>query len=248
MSIRFTTFLEKEYQRRSTRNPSYSKRAFAKDIGISKSCLHDIFSGRRQASELTISRVSKHFKLNTRDRQNLFSEEFPAQLINSIDYSDILHWEHLAVLNLIETKNSKTVPSWFAKELQISLAKAKEILLSLEKYKMIEKSGKKYVRLIHSLKTTMNTASHTIKCFHSENLKRAEKALFEVDLEQREFTALTFAITEKQFEEIKIELKKLRNKIAKLVSQCEEPTHVYTLANQFFPLTKEKIINNKEGE
>lgn len=234
----FKSLLERDYQRRYNNNNRYSKRAFASDLGISKSCLHDILTGRRVASKKTMTRVAESLGLSQSDKKLLLNNNLDSLKMADKDYSDMFHWQHFVILNLIETKGCKSSPEFFAEKLGVTKQVVAEALGTLKSLNLIGELDGKLYRVKSSVQTTMDTPSHFIRSLHSENLHRAEKALFEVAIDLREMTSLTFAIDRNQFQQIKKETEQFRKRITRIVQSSSDPDCVYTVAVQAFPQTK----------
>lgn len=60
-----------EYTLRRTRNPSYSLRAFARDIGIGSGRLSELLSGKRRFTPRSIERISRALKLSQEEFEDL---------------------------------------------------------------------------------------------------------------------------------------------------------------------------------
>jgi len=237
MTAAFSLFLQREFHRRSNANQQYSKRAFAKDLNVSKSCLHDLLAGKAKASRKTIRVICESLHLNKEDHDRFVEDPISLDSVINHDYLKVFHWYYFAILNLIETKDSNLSSTWFAERLGIGEAVVKDAIKDLIEFKFITKSKKKYIRLEESVKTQMDVPSIFIKSLHAENLKRAEESLFKDSVEDREMTSLTFAVDRSQFLKIKKENQKHRERIAKIVRGKAESDEVYTFAMQLFPQT-----------
>ncbi len=239
----FVLMLHREYERRQLNNSRYSKRAFAKDLKISKSCLHDLLVSKTEPSIKTIDQICDSLKLSGSDRKALLEKKYEPKLITAKDQSEIFHWHYFALLNLIETKNSSTDAGVLAKRLGLTKAVVGKALKDLERYNLIVKQGDKYVRAVESVITTEGIPSHYIKSLHAENLKRAERSLFEDDINHREMMSLTFAINKDQYKKILKENKKHRDRVIKITLEEGDKDEVYTFSMQLFPQT---IIKEKK--
>jgi len=238
---RIKDLLSREYERRSGGNHRYSQRAFANDLGVSKSFLNDILNTKKQPSEKMIVKITEALKLSQLEQEQILKAELSGLEIREDKYSEMYHWQHFAILNLIETKRSTGDADFYAEALGIELSVAEQALETLVSLGLIERQDEKFVRTQNRVTTGMEVPSHTIKCLHSEMLGRADRALFEVSPEQREVTALTFAADPEDYLKIKKETKKFREKLAKIAANTQDPEHVYTVAVQVFPHTKINI-------
>ncbi len=86
----FRVFLKDELQRRASKNPAYSLRAFARDIGLTNSHLSMTLSGRKRISPETAENVAFRMNLNTNEAEYVVllaqkQFEIPVALTNIID-------------------------------------------------------------------------------------------------------------------------------------------------------------------
>ena len=61
----FRAFLKDELERRASKNPSYSLRAFARDLGLTNSHLSMTLSGRKRISVDTAEQIAGRLNLET---------------------------------------------------------------------------------------------------------------------------------------------------------------------------------------
>jgi len=239
MLDKYQKFLKEEYERRALRNPQYSMRAFAKDLDISKSSLHNVLTGQRGLAQKSLDKVFERLKVSEKERNELFAiTDAEHYLLPEEDFSQIYHWWYFAILSLCNVPAAKACPKWISGKLGIEKKTAKEALATLSKMNFIDVTDGKLVRLKKSLSTTNGIPSRSLKLFHSENLERAEKAIFEVDTTDREINSITFATDKEQFEKVKKEIKKFLIKSMNTAEKTKNQDRVCTMAVQFFPQTK----------
>ncbi len=80
---KLTELVINTYQGKKAKNPQYSYRAFARDLGISQSLLVKVISGTRNVSPELALRLGLHLELPEKDIINLavstFSEDMRIQ-------------------------------------------------------------------------------------------------------------------------------------------------------------------------
>ena len=69
----FTHFINDIYNRKKSKNHSYSKRAFARDLGLSSSYTSDLMSGHRNISIDTAANISRKLGLDAIEHEYLMS-------------------------------------------------------------------------------------------------------------------------------------------------------------------------------
>jgi transcriptional regulator with XRE-family HTH domain len=62
--VHFRTALKSEFRRRTERNPRYSLRAFARDLGSDHATLSQILRGRRSLSPRMVRHLGPHLRLD----------------------------------------------------------------------------------------------------------------------------------------------------------------------------------------
>lgn len=236
--------LLKELTARKNRNPSYSLRAFARDLGVSPAALSQYLARKRELSKKNRESIIERMKLSPGEQESLWISARPIARAPS-NYSQIAEdtfrvisdWISLATLNLAHLPQNKAEASWIAKRLAVSVENAKETLERLIRMGLIEVKNGRMSRTTQSFATTTDIPSEAIKRFHLGVIRKAEQALMDLPVELRDITAITMPTDPSKLEAAKKILTKTRRQIADLVSKGE-PSEVYVLAIQLFPFTQ----------
>lgn len=237
--------LLKELTARKNRNPSYSLRAFARDLGVSPAALSQYLARKRELSKKNRQSVIEKMRLSPTEQESLWISARPNSTVKTTygqiaedTFRIISDWVSLATLNLAHLKSNKADAGWIAKRLGIPSNEAKDTLNRLVRVGLLEiKSGKMH-RTTQSFATTTDIPSEAIKRFHLGVIRKAEQALLDLPVDKRDITAITMPTDPLRLEEAKKILVKTRRQIADLVSKGE-PSEVYVLAMQFFPFTQQ---------
>ena len=137
--------LADEIEERRRRNPSYSMRAFARDMDISVSLLSQVLSGNRRLTERTAAKIAEAADWKTQQstlflnlvrlelspskwHKSQILKDFPAlvdvgkdsQVLERDVFQLISKWYHAAILELTRLENPPTSPKEFAARLSIS--------------------------------------------------------------------------------------------------------------------------------
>jgi len=239
--------LSREFDRRRYRNPMYSLRAFSRDLGIGSTSLSDLLACKRKLSRKNLQKIAKKLALSPKEENALLLEgkgtkkptiaEIETIQLAEDTFRLISEWHYIAILNLAKIKNNQASAKWIATRLGISEEEAQTAIATLQRMKFIEIQNNKLVRTALSLSTTRDIPSAAIKKYHHETLDLAQDALDKIDINLREFSAITMAIDLNQLEKAKDILMSTKRKISKLL-EGGNPTEIYTLSFQLFPLTK----------
>ncbi|MCC2679633.1 MAG: hypothetical protein K0R29_2209 [Pseudobdellovibrio sp.] len=252
MSRNLKDILLAELEKRRARNPLYSLRAFARDLGLGLGSLSEVLSGKRDLSKKNLLKVLQNINLDADQRTALLNSsqgtkpqtpEEAHQLLLEDEFKLIADWYYLAILNLAKLKTNKADPAWISERLALEPYLAIEALERLQRLGLLKVERAKLVRTAKPLTTSSDLPSTAIRKHHSQNLILAEKAIHNVPVELREFGSVTMPVNLKNLPKVKALLLKTRKKAAVLL---EEGTtnEVYTLSFQLFPVT---ALKKKQG-
>jgi uncharacterized protein (TIGR02147 family) len=244
------TYLLREFTRRKRRNPKYSIRAFARQIGISKTSLSSVMAGDRGISELGARRIAEKLILPSHEVDRMLEEINSRQEITNSSsllfelsedfFSLISDWEHYAILNLAKTRQNQSNVSKIGRRLGITPSRARNVIRRLTKMGLIKIVDGELIRTSMALRSTTDLPSRAIKKYHRQQLELAKWSLDHDSIEKRDITAITMAVNPKNLPEAKKLCTKLRRRISKLL-EAGPKSEVYTLSIQLFPLTRGEI-------
>ena len=223
-------------------NPSYSKRAFAKRVGISHGSLIEIMSGKRKVSKKMALKLCEKICLNPKQTDMIFNEVLgkkdEAELeLREDQFELISDWSHFALLNLLKLKNETHSVENFANRLNLPTTHLQKILERLIRLKLIEKSKNHYIRTNNSIKTTDEIQSVSIKIAHKKMLESSAKSVDEVPLDRRDLTSVIMPINLKKLNVAKKLIRQFHDKMEALLED-DFANEVYSLNIQLIPLTK----------
>ena len=262
--------IRNKYSERASRNNNYSLRSFARDLDIPAPRLSDILNHKRGTSVERGKSLAVKLNLNKRETENFLlsikaihsrssaikdlskkqllinSREDQKNFLSEDKFSLIANWYHFAILELLTTKNKFFKPSEIARKLGVSKFCAKQALERLARLQLIEiKQNGQIKALTETSFTTNDIPSKAIKLHHEEQLKLAQKALYEQEVTQREIGSTTIAINKNQVQEFKELVRDFRKKISALADNSKNKDCVYLLGTQLFRLDKE-IVDEKK--
>ncbi|OFZ45708.1 MAG: hypothetical protein A2381_14760 [Bdellovibrionales bacterium RIFOXYB1_FULL_37_110] len=259
--LTYQHYLRAEFEGRKLRNPSYSLRAYARDIGLAAPKLSEILRGKcglseesakKLATELALSEkeasvfinqvIAKHSRKKTeREKAQKILESLKEH--HSFDeialdaFKIIADWYHFAILELTEVEDFRSNISWIAKRLNLTKSVTSEAVERLfDTGLLAKKSNGDWYQTEAILATPSGIPSSEIKKHHRQILSKAEDALINVPIKERDFSTTTLAVSESQLDEIQKEIKDFRRRLAKKINQSKNKERVYCLSIQFFPL------------
>jgi uncharacterized protein (TIGR02147 family) len=259
--LTYQNFLSSEFEGRRLRNPNYSLRAYARDLGLAAPKLSEILRGKCGLSELSARRLANELSLSENEaiifinqvivkhsrskaeREKAMKVLESLRELHSFDeialdaFKIIADWYHFAILELTEVEGFRSNVAWIAKRLNLSSKITKEAVERLfDTGLLAKKPTGDWYQTEAILATPSGIPSSEIKKHHRQILAKADDALINIPIEERDFSAMTLAVSESQLEEIKKEIKDFRRQLAKKINQSETKERVYCLSIQFFPL------------
>ncbi len=248
--------------RRQKANPSYSLRAFARDLGIQPPTLSAILKKKRSIPRRYIAQFLDRLELSP-EKRRLFIESFSASkrgfdpqsvenasptvetLNEELHYQAIAEWEYYAVLSLFETRTFKPQPEWIAQRLNISEARAKVVWQHLLQLGLVQETkDQSFEKVNKRFKTTEDIVSLALQKSHEESTQLALAKLRTTPVTERDYSSVTVAVNPKKINEAKSCIRKFRREMEAILEKGEK-TEVYQVSVQFFPLTE--IFERKTG-
>lgn len=259
----YRRYFTETFENRSLRNPSYSMRAFARDLGIGTSTLTEILQGKYGLSKERLATVAKKLNL-TNDQTEHFSDlilidhsrngsekaeaslRVSSRLKNSVQtvtldgFRAISDWYHMAILELIALAQFQNDTLWMSKRLGLPELTISEAINRLERLDLIIKVGDT-LQLTDDFSAIGNeTPSEVIRKFHRQILEKAITALDIQSTDQRENSSTVFAINKEDLPKAKKKLVQFRREFSTLLSKTPEKNDVYCLSMQFFSLINQE--------
>lgn len=241
----FAQLLQNELLSRCRKNPSYSLRAFSKQLGIDQSLLSKILRGKKPISKkmiLELSRVLKIPKANLNRYLEISTDSTERQNHFYIlqDQFDLLSdWYHFAILELSNLKTFKSDPKWISGKLGITVS---EVNIAIERlirneFIKVQKNGKWQIFRPSNDWSNPEITSAARKQYQKQILEKSISAIQNVSYEYRHNSSLTLAINAALIPDIKKMLNKYRDELNQFSEEKGGYTDIYQLSLAFFPLT-----------
>ncbi len=244
------------------RNPAYSQRALARDLGVSAVFVSKILTGEKAIPNDRLKTVFKVLDmdsaaqagfmratlLNALPNNELKSLAQTSMSLNakidlykkeaSTKFSVIRNWYNFAILDYLTCESLNTSEKSIAAYFGITETQVTQSLKGLEKEELIEnKNGKWFKKNINTYFPT--TKSHTeVREFHKQMIQKAFRELSKTanaDFEKRLITGFTVAVAPENLDKAKRMIVDFLGEISNALSdgKCEE---VYQCNIQLFPL------------
>lgn len=241
--------LKRELELRKQRNPRYSLRSFAKNLGMSPAQLSQLISGKRKFSPDTLQQVSEQLHLSPEQVATLFSrtlmpariatsEELKRKLLAEDEFRTIADWYHFAILSLGKIRGAKADPFWISDRLGITPTEAREALARLVRLGIIE-DGKILKQRTPPLNVVSEIPSTAIQSYHHKILDLAQEKLRDTPPSRRDFSAITLATEMSKLPEIRKMIEEFQDRLAAF-AEPGNSQEAFVFSCQFFSLERNK--------
>lgn len=264
-TITYRSILSEELAFRAKENPSYSLRAFSRDLSIAPSQLSEILKGKTGLSSNKSLLIASKLGLSEQDclvfkalvevehgrsikikdaakeflAKNKHSDEFKNLSLDG--FKIISEWYYFAILSTMELDDYDGSTNFIAQKLGLNLELIEDCVKRLLKLDIIDLKGGKFIPTGEMFATSDGIASQALKKFHKGHLQKSIEALEKVNLEARSITSMTMAIDPNKLPEAKKLIKKFRRDLCEFLER-DEKKEVYNLNIQLIPLsTKERV-------
>lgn len=265
--VNYREIIRRYVDDRIKKNPLYSMRAFAKQIGVSPSHLCRVLQGKKNLSSDSALKIAFELNFSIRKREEFLdlvsyetADEHTKQALykkiqkknyksqhrtlNIELFSVISDWHHFTIFELAKTAEFKSDPKWIAKKIGLSLTDTKSAIDRLIRVGLLSKLEDD--TLIPNEKAEIQTSDDisylAIKKHHEQILFKAKSALLS-PVDSREFQSLQFSLNPK---DLKIAKLMIRNFVKEFEDtfKSKNGNEIFQLSLQCFALTKE--LNKEE--
>lgn len=248
--------LLQQFQDRRERRPSYSMRAYARDLGITPSNLSDILKRRCGLSASAAMKISQALKMSDDEAQYFADLVESKHGRNKIDRQAAIErvrrrrhdpfakesdtstaifsdWSNLALLELIDVKKGIVDATTAAQALGLTPEAAERGLTYLIDAGYVGRSDGKYKRLQPYVFGNTAQPSTAIRDFHRQVLTLAADGLNQ-EISQRKFLSTFMTFDSKRIEEARAFLEEVDRQFFAKFEATDEADSVYAVGLQLF--------------
>jgi uncharacterized protein (TIGR02147 family) len=252
----YREILKNELERRMSKNPHYSLRAFAQGLNVNPGGLSSILNNKKEMGTKLAMRVVDNLGLSAQQRNHFLKSvhaekakrlNYPeAQLPSSqeeelsLDQFKVLgEWYHLAIMEMTFLPDFKNCPQYLSKKLGINQMSAKLALARLLRIGLLKNEAGKIVKTNKFLSIEGKDKTNGLLInLQRDFLNKAIESLENDPIEQRCFEGMTFSIDESKMEYAR---SKIINFIQELSQELETGniSRLYQMNIALYPLSKE---------
>ena len=256
----YRSILHEHFNARRMRNPAYSLRCFARDIGWSPSRLSEALNGKAGLSLTKAKDIAQRLALSSAEKE-LFTtlviekhgrsaterllakkrvlEIRPNDDLNPISiesFKVIRDWYHLAIVELLKIRDFRHSSEWIAKRLKIPVDTADSAIKRLLQVGLLVQKNKRLVAAAPRNAIGNGVSSESIKTFHTQILNKAIDSIYGQPRDSRYVSASMIAIDIKDLPIIKAKLQEFQDSLCReFVSEIPKES-LYCISMQFFSL------------
>lgn len=263
----YRTYLKSVIAEKRSKNPSYSMRVLAKQLGLTQATISMVLSGKRNLSPESALKITRHLGLNDREieyfctlvqfdsakgptvRESLAKKLMhlnPKKKIHELSvefFRLVADWYHFAIRNLLDVDGFELTATNAAKKLGITRLEAEAAIDRLERLELIEKSENnsgQYQKTKDYVLVKSHLSNEALRHFHSQMLQKASESLTTQTTNEKIVGSETFAFNPQSLKEANELTEEYFEKMKNLSEKSNSKTEVYHLGVQFFNLTKGK--------
>ena len=241
-------YLNDLFEDKKKHSANYTLRAFAQDLQISAGRLSEILSGKYALGPQIAEKMIVALQLKSEEQAHFWDiielhnahhkRTDGAKILANEELGILADYDHFSLLNLMETEDFESNPTWMAQRLGIPLTKLNEILDRLIFVGLVKVGPRRsYKPTYKKLTTTHDHTSETLQEAHRRRLSHALRSLTEVPIDKRDITSITFALDREQLPEAKELIRDFRRRMATLL-EAGQKNEVYNLNIQLVPVTE----------
>ena len=244
--------LKEEFDEKRARNPLFSLRAYAKQLGISAATLSRILTGKRSISKRSAEGILNRLQVDKPLFTARLITKAPNDVSNNESFTELdtdqiallSEWYHFAILSLAETRGFKSDATWISTRLGVTKTQIEEALKRLERLGLLERTMKGKLRVSGQQFTTSDRVRNLgVRRTNRQFLELANGIIDRLDDEDlfasSDFSGITMAADPKRIVEANRRIRAFRRKLCAYLEGGEK-IEVYRLAIQLFPLTHHK--------
>jgi uncharacterized protein (TIGR02147 family) len=251
--------IESEFYQRKSRNPNYSLRSFAKNLGISPGILSQILNGKKEVTPKVLKIIAPKLNLDENiystllEKQEKLKKENSVKAIEKNDmrlvdmetFAIISDWYHFAILELFNLDYFETNTEWIAKKLSITELEAQNAINSLIKIKLLEvnngkiEPGNNFTAIVDYPYTSLAMRER-----QKQLLLLSAQKLETLNISVRDHSAITVCVDVALMPEIKDKIKAFRRSLGNFIAKnSKESNAVYEMQISFFPVSSLDDLN-----
>lgn len=216
-ALDYRTLLRESFEERHARNPSYSMRAFARDLDLTSPRLSDIFQGRQGLSREVALKIverlgydqqkadffcyaveSRHGRSRaSREAARIQLQKFSTpkkKIIGEDQFKIVSDWYHFSILSLTNVRGFQSDAAWIAQRLGLEVTVAEQAVERLLRVGLLKVVRGKWVETGNFVFGGVDIPAECGRSYQRQIIQKALTALDQQKVQDREITSMTLAI------------------------------------------------------
>lgn len=244
--------LRYEFSKRIQKNPQYSMRSFAKQVGFSHTLLSLVLNGHRKPSRAMVEQLSERLQYSPEKRELLLQEQSREKRspkkskaqqreeeISLDQFAVISEWQHYAILSLLQVADTVWDEKFIAARLGITPLLAKVSMQRLTELGIvIQDEQGKWKQKSGPIVINDNRSTESTRKFQRQLLTKAVESMDNDAQDTRDLSSTTFAMDAKHLPFAIKRIREFRRQLTDELEALGNPQEVYNLTVQLFPSSK----------
>ncbi|NRA64539.1 MAG: TIGR02147 family protein [Pseudobacteriovorax sp.] len=261
-------YIKQQFEKRKLKNPSYSLRAFARDLQMSASRLSELMNRNGNISVELAKKIVVRLTDDKGERQLFTDLALIGQQRTSLardlavvrcqtylqslskteltvdSFLLVKEWYHLAILELIKTHDFRSDLSWISQRIGVSGPVVLKALARLERAGMIEVIEDDILLPEANYGVYPKAGSDAVRTYHKAVISKAVHALDDLPFDQRYAGSLILAMKQENYQNAINTLGEFRTTFDERFSVQSGGDELFYLSMQFFPATRQIKSDN----
>ncbi|MGE3974205.1 MAG: TIGR02147 family protein [Bdellovibrionales bacterium] len=253
--------LEKVYLERREKKPSYSLRAFARDLAISAGGLHHVLSGTKKLSFKRAVDIARRLKLNKKQTEQLMlsvqlgkidDPEYKEILLKAHGHTDVIQrdlsidlfriltdWYYLPIYEACELEGFQWNSRHIAHRFKISSVEASQAMERLERLELVKvsKNGRAEKQANHLL-VESQIPNETIRKHYRSLLQKASEAIDNQTPDEKIVGTEVMSFDTDDLQKVKTLTEEYFTELLKISAKGKSKTEVYVSFVEFFRVSQ----------
>lgn len=255
-------FLNHQFLLRQKRNPLYSQRAFARDLGLSPSHLSEVLNGKQKLSVQKATVIGKELGLSTSEHNILMAlavaenarkpevrqqadaeierlhKRVDPHVLKEQQIAAIADGLNVVILELCSLKHYDRSFEGLLEHLPCSPSALRGRLRDLVEASLLAKKDNQYEKTHLKLETSCEIPSEAIRSLHEYFIGTGLRALHQQPISRRSFDTLVFPLKKGDIPAIKQRIRTFFEQLHDDFAAVENCDAIYSLGIQLFEIEK----------
>jgi uncharacterized protein (TIGR02147 family) len=266
----YRSYLKKSLAEKISRNPSYSLRAFARQLGIHHSMLSAVFKNEKKISRDRAPLIADKLGLENEDKEyfcllveldqtkgieqksrilaqlSSFRKSTPVYDLTVDHFKLISDWYHLPILQMVGEPYFKFDSKVISEKIGIHFIEVEAAIERLERLELIEKDKNgNFKKVKNGLLVESPVRSESLRKFHKQMMEKALLSLETQLPKERLIQTQTISFDQTQINEVEDLMDQFFERVVQLSRKGQKRDQIYHLSTVFFNLTDHKNTDQK---